>query len=86
MKKLGMGIYLNESTGQLEVDCLEILKYANWEDTPENRDKVTAIAISAAQQAIPGMKPTVRTKEPEATRRALDDAGINAEIEMPNED
>lgn len=77
MKKLSMpGVYLDETNNQLVVDVVELLRWAGWEDTPENRDKVTAIANKACAQALPGVQRAVLTKDPESTRRALEAEGV----------
>jgi len=59
LRTLGVGVSVDEETNELHVDIPELLRFARWEDTPENRDKMTEIAQAAARQAMPNVPQTV---------------------------
>lgn len=79
-RKLGPGLYVNENRNELEVDAPELLKHFGLPDTPANRDMVTAQAAKAMAQVFPSAQREVRTSDAEATGRALDAAGVSAQI------
>jgi uncharacterized protein YecA (UPF0149 family) len=77
-KKVGPGLYINPKTRSLEFDVPELLSYFGYQDTPENRDIVTAMAIKAARVVWPEVNDhTVTTSDPEATNRTLQQYGIS---------
>ena len=59
LRKLGVGVYVDTERNELHVDIPELLHFAHWDDTPENRDQMTRIAQAAAAKAMPNVPQTV---------------------------
>jgi hypothetical protein len=59
MRRIGVGVYVDDERGEIHINIPELLDAANWDDTPENREKMMAIARKCATEAMPGVPQTV---------------------------
>jgi len=61
MRMLSPGVYFDDEKKDYHIDIPEMLAWAEWEDTPENRDRMTEVVSSAFKEVHP-TKPIIEVE------------------------